>query len=132
MEVDLLHNSTDTIETETVFCCVLRGSIFYSYYKPGAIVDIKDTLFIFEQYKKATQNGPLRVLVEMGPHSVLDKPSREFLQEHKVEAICEALPVTSLAQRLILNFYLRIKNHRNPSKVFKSRKSALELVYSFK
>ena len=130
MEIEKLRNPTHITETETVFCCLLDGSIFYSYYKPGTTAVIEDTRFIFNQYKEFNRQGPMKVLAEMGPHSSLDKPSREFLQEHKVKAICEALVITNLAQRLILNFYLGVKSHGNPSKVFKSRKNALEWINS--
>jgi hypothetical protein len=57
--------------------------------------------------------------------------SRTFLQKHEVAAICEATTVSSLAQRLLINFYFRIKNHKHPSKAFTDRNKALEWANCF-
>lgn len=131
MEIDTLLNPTSIVETDSVFCCLLDDSIFFSYNKPNTLAKIEDTKFIFEHYKTFHKNGPLCVLVEMGPHASMDKVSREFLQAHKVKAICEAIVITNLAQRMLVNFYMSMKSHKHPSKVFRNRDNALVWIGTF-
>lgn len=126
-----LHNPRFISETENVYCCLLDGSVFYSYTKPGKLIKMEDTIFIFKNYKTHSASGPIKVIIEMGQHSSMDKQSREFLQKHKVKSICEAVIINGLAQRLLINFYHKLKSHTNPSKVFKTRDEALDWVNSF-
>ena len=126
-----LHNPRFISETDKVYCCLLDDSVFYSYTKPGKLLKVEDTIFIFKNYKTHGTSRPLKVVIEMGKHSTMDKQSREFLQEHEVKAICEAVIINGLAQRLLINFYHKLKRHAHPSKVFSSRNEALVWVNSF-
>ena len=47
-------------------------------------------------------------------------------------SLAEALVVKTLAQRLVVNFYLKINKPSVPSKAFDSEESAIEWLLSFK
>lgn len=131
MEIDKLLNPTHIAETESIFCCILDNRIFYSYHKPDSQAQPSDFKFILNQYTIHNVNGPLPVLAELGQHATVDKATREFLQQHKAPFICEAIVITSLAQRLLANFYMSVKSHKSPTKVFNSKEKALEWIDTF-
>ena len=96
-------NATHIVETYVILCCLLPGGVFYSYNKPNSLCTVDDLKVIFEQYDIHAVNGPLRIIAEMGEHSQMDKKSLDFLKNHEVDAICEAVVIEGLAQRLLLN-----------------------------
>lgn len=128
---NLPSNTTEIKETDNLFCYMLENQVFYTYYKPNTENTIKEVEFVFSEYQRITQGTPARVLIEMGVYSSFDDDSRKYLVKHKVPGICEAVVTRNLAQRLIINFYFRIKSHSHPSKAFKTRKDALKWVNSF-
>jgi len=131
MEIKDLVKPTAILETDKVFCCIHNSDTFYIYYKPSALIEIDDTKLVFDHYEKNMNNGPMKVIAEMGPYSSMDKKSREYLQNHKVPAICEAAVINGLGQRLLINFYYGVKKHNHPSKAFSNREKALKWVASF-
>lgn len=130
MKTQSLANARHIVETDKILCCLLPDGVFYSYNKPGTLCKIGDLKLIFEQYKIHAVNGPLKIIAEMGEHSQMDKKSREFLQQHKIDAICEAAIIHNLAQRILINFYHRLKSHSHPSKVFRNFDNSLKWVHS--
>ncbi|MDX2361153.1 MAG: hypothetical protein QNK23_10120 [Crocinitomicaceae bacterium] len=125
-----LTNARHVVETDKILCCILPEDVFYSYNKPGTLCTVEDLQLIFEQYEIHAENGPLKIIAEMGEHSQMDKKSREYLQNHKIDAICEAAIIHNLAQRILINFYHKLKSHSHPSKVFKSFDNSLKWVHS--
>ena len=123
--------SSQVIENETVKCGLISDRIFYSYNKPNQLCTADDMEFIFNHHAKLSQGKKMFILAEMAPFSSMDKSAREYLEEHQVPAICEAVIIHSLSQRMLINFYHKFKSHKHPSKVFKNLDNALKWVNSF-
>ena len=119
------------IDTVNVRCDLISDQIFYASYKPHSFNDVPEMEIVFNEYNKVAESGPLKVIVEFGELSSITKEARNYLKKHKVKAICEAIIINSLAQRLIMSFYIKVKSHNHPSKVFKSKKNALNWVNSY-
>ena len=63
-------------------------------------------------------------LVISGEYSTLTSAARKLLQEQEVPVRKEAYVIASLAQKIILNFYLRFRPNNHPCKAFKTRQEA--------
>ncbi len=122
---------TTPIETESVICHLAAKDIFYARYKPDSLIGTKEIEIVFNEYKKQISNGPLKVIVEFGRAANITQEAREYLEKHKEMAICEAVIIDGLAQRLVISFYFKFKSHNHPSKVFRNVKNAIKWVNSF-
>jgi hypothetical protein len=127
----LKKNNQNIINTENVRCDLLSDLIFYAFYKPHSLNDVPEMEIVFNEYNKVAGSEPLKVIVEFGKLSSITKEARDYLEKHKVKAICEAIVINNLAQRLIMSFYIKVKSHNHPSKVFKNKKNALKWVNSY-
>ncbi len=63
-------------------------------------------------------------LVVSGKYATLTSAARKLLQEQEVPVKREAYVISNLAQKIILNFYLRIRRNSHPCKAFKTRQEA--------
>ena len=129
---NLIENATEFWENEKVYSCILKNDVYYIYHKDSTIAELPDLkeligryIYLYKRY------GPMKVIAEMGPYSSMDKTAREYLQSQKEDAICEAVVISGLGQRLIINFYFRIAKHHYPSLAFKNFNKALEWVDTF-
>ncbi len=120
-------------ENENVKSCLIQDDIFYCYHKEDKISDVADLQMVFNGFTDHMKSSGKthKIIVELGPYSSLTPEGRHFLQDHKEEAICEAVIVYNIAQRLLINFYFKLKSHGHPSKAFKDKQGALEWVNKF-
>jgi hypothetical protein len=63
-------------------------------------------------------------LIISGEYATLTAAARKYLQTHEVPVRKEAFVIASLAQKIILNFYLRFRPNNHPCKAFKTREEA--------
>ncbi len=124
MKANTLAHASHIAENDVVICCLIENDTFMAYHKPKSLATKEDLKFLFNHYETLATDGPLRVIVEMAPLSTMDKEARDFLQNHKIEAVCEAVVLNSLAQRIIVNFYFKFKKHQHPSRAFSSFEKA--------
>jgi hypothetical protein len=112
---------------------IIFPDIYYCYHKPNKTTSIEDIKMVFNKFDETTKaTGKLnRIIIEMAPHSSVTTEAREFLKNHKEEAICEAIITYNIAQRIFINFYFKFKSHGHPSKVFSNKESALSWANSF-
>ncbi len=121
---------TVLIEAENVYCTLIDGDIFYSCYKEKSTIDINEIEIVFDAYKNLKNKTKLKVIVEFGLLAIITEDARKHLEKHKEKALCEALIISGLSQRIVLRFYLKFKSHKHPSKVFKNKTNALKWVRS--
>ncbi len=126
MALNISAHQSLIIENEHVMCCLLRDDIFYAYHKPETLSSKEDMQFLFDHYRELViTRGPLKVIVVMAKNSSMDKEAREHLQSQREPAICEAVVLTGLAQRILVNFYFRFNNPAYPSQAFNSLEKAI-------
>ena len=73
------------------------------------------------------------ILVESGETTSISKEAREFKSrpENNELAIASAVVVKSLAQRLLINFIIRLQKNKK-TKMFDNKHKAIEWLLSFK
>lgn len=90
------------------------------------VVDIKEMLTLISQFDLA---GKSKLLSIAGPFSELTSEAQKFMRTEDANVnrhLCEAIVVSSLAQRIIGNVYLKIVSSKRPSKLFTSLPKAIE------
>lgn len=127
----MLTPTSQIIENENLRCHLIGDDIFYAFYKPETLNEVEHVEIVFDAYKELAKVNPLKVIIEFATLATVSKEARDYIENHKVEAICEAIVITELAQRLIINFYFKIKSHKHPSKAFKNVKNAIAWANSF-
>lgn len=72
-------------------------------------------------------------LVLMGKHSTADKEGRAFSVSEKGSRFrnADAFVITSLAQKIVANFYLKIEKPSVPTRFFTKEEEAVEWLSQF-
>ena len=97
-------------------------------------IEIEDTIAQYEFFKfKADGKIKFLILVESGETTSISKEAREFKSrpENNELAIASAVVVKSLAQRLLINFIIRLQKNKK-TKMFDNKHKAIEWLLSFK
>ena len=129
---DLVEQATGLWENDRVYSCLLENDIYYIYHKDSTLAEVSDMKELTVRYRELYKSvGAMKVIAEMGPYSSMDKNAREYLQNQKEDAICEAVVLHGMAQRLLVNFYFQFTKHKYPSKAFKTFEKAHEWVSKF-
>lgn len=112
-------------KTHTNFEAVLRtdGVLHYKFNAEQLLEksDFEESVLVYHDLGKGKL---LKVLAEFPEFSDLTFEAREYLQNREIPAIAEAVVFTSLAQRLIFNFYRLFRRPTHPVKGFNCLDSA--------
>ena len=117
--------ATEIIYNHAVHCKIINEDIFHAYLMPDTIISKNEFEFILEEYQRRSTIRPLKFLLELAPFALIDINGCDALNNSKFTTIREAIVTTDLAQLLTINFYFRNTNRDYTSKLFKSRKEAL-------
>lgn len=110
----------------------IKNNTFVVRYKDDAMIDVEDVKATHDFAISHTKGMPIPVLLHMGQYSTVTPSAREYVQQlNSPPAIAEALVVSSLAQRLIVNSYMLFRRLRNPVKVFRKEEDAWKWLASF-
>ena len=110
------------------------NGITYIKIDDGCQIEIEDTIAQYEFFKfKADGKIKFLILVESGETTSISKEAREFKSrpENNELAIASAVVVKSLAQRLLINFIIRLQKNKK-TKMFDNKHKAIEWLLSFK
>ena len=110
------------------------NGITYIKIDDGCQIEIEDTIAQYEFFKfKADGKIKFLILVESGETTSISKEAREFKSrpENNELAIATAVVVKSLAQRLLINFIIRLQKNKK-TKMFDNKHKAIEWLLSFK
>ena len=110
----------------------ITDEIVHIKWKEGVELEIEDIDDVDDSFQKITQGEKVKVLSEMGKFTNISPEARKYAAEQSPDLICLGYVIHSLAQRLILRFYIKIKRRQYPTKVFTSYKEALEWLEAFK
>jgi hypothetical protein len=117
-EDDLVHNSKS-------IAALVSEDVYYINFFPNQSLEVTDFMDGFAAYEKLTKGIPYKVIIEFGTFVQVSSEAREFAQLNKQQAKAEALIVKSLGQRMLVNFYIKLKLQAHPTKVFKDFKEAI-------
>lgn len=129
-----MNLTSNFVETSTVFM-EIRNNILYIIVKEDADIDLEAVKEAFEQRKKLQGNEPILVLVDNRKLWQLTKDANRYSASKEVADLSKAMAVltdTSLATRMITNFFVRLNKEYTPTKLFKNEKKALKWLNSFK
>jgi hypothetical protein len=109
---------------------LVNEDLYYINFLSHNTAEVNDFKEGYEAYSKLTKGVPFKVIVEFGDHVHISTEAREFAQLNKLPAKAEALIVKSLGQRMLANFYIKLKLQPHPTRVFKSFKEAKNWIES--
>jgi hypothetical protein len=118
---------SEIVETRVVTLQV-KDNIFIVRYKDNVVADLDDVKEVYEIHNKLAEGKVLRVMLNFGKYTSLTKEAREYAQNVKIPAVAEAMVVSNLAQRLIMNFYTMYRKIKTPLKVFKAEEDAFKFL----
>lgn len=97
------------------------------------VYEIPDAKENVESTGKLTNNKKAPILIVGGTFTSLKKETREFMatEESLKYSKAEAFLITSLAQKILFDFYVRIDKPLVPSKVFTNKEKAIEWLSQF-
>ncbi len=95
------------------------------------IDDVKENVKAFGEL---TGNKKAPVLIIGGSFSSLDDQTREFMatEESLKYSKAEAFLITSLAQKILINFYIKFNKPLVPTRVFTDKEEAIEWLTRYK
>ncbi len=104
-------------------------------YREKVQVNLEDMKELLEKLYAFTGNKPMKRLIVITKNSSLDLQARLHLQEEnkarKDSIIAEAVVVTSLAQKMTTNFYLKFIKDIYPSRFFTDIDKAREWLNNY-
>lgn len=104
---------------------LLDSSIFYLKYDESVhleLVDFKEARAVFEEYGKTQK---YKLLVEFPNYTTVSAEARQMAEKDPIDAVAEAIICSSLAQSILLRFYLLLNKQAHPVKPFKNKAKAL-------
>jgi len=98
-------------------------------FEPGFEAELEDAEAIVKHLGKlCINNKPVLLLALYADDNIFSKEARQFVASKEVNSIvkAEALVLSSMALRIMGNFYLKINKPARESKLFNSRNAAFE------
>lgn len=113
---------------------VLReDGIVHIHYNHNIVLDIPLQLKVLEKFNEITGGKLTPFLFTAGDGVIVTPEARDNAMNTEEDSPCygTAVIVTSLAYKLIANFYLKFNKPKRPYRVFKSENEAVEWLRTF-
>ena len=116
------------IHIEKASTCLLEDGILQITFKSGKLIQPEDLWEIKRIDEQLTGNKPYTVLVQAEELTNFSVETRQLTasKEFKGLTIAKALLFEGLAQRIIVNFYMKVNMPYTKTKAFSEREKALE------
>lgn len=105
-------------------------------YKKNVVIQTEDIKEIFHSLYEITEQKRVKRLIVVGGTTTISHAAREYLEQenklNKDKIIAEAVIVSSLAQKMTINFYLKFIKDSYPSRYFTDLSKAREWLNEFK
>lgn len=129
MSSDLLNNFTKEIVTPTVRLRLLYCGIVHYTYLPNSEVDVKDHQINHDALIELVgkdQKHPL--LIDADAFINITPEARKFVRklESTVPIRARAIIITSLGQRILASFYIKIQQPIVPTKIFNNYEAGIQ------
>ncbi len=121
------------IELNKATCKLLEVGLINLIIKNYVEIDAEDMIEIRKINEKLTHNNNYVVLFETGLHSTFTKDARELVSsfEYGQKRKAIAILIDNLSQRIVGNFFININKPSTPTKIFTSKKDALQWLKTF-
>lgn len=100
----------------------------------GAEIDIEEAKENFESARKLSEGKRMLKLVDAKAYFTMTKRARDFAASKETNEfnIARAIVTNSLANRLLINFFITFHKPQTPVKMFSSEEEALKWLRKFK
>ena len=88
-----------------------------------AISDIDD---LEDSFAELTGGEMVKVVSEIGRYVNITPEARSYAANKSPKLLGLAYVINGLGQRLVLKFYIRLRKNQNPTRVFVSKKEAVD------
>lgn len=121
------------VEIETAIIAIRKDGIIHAYFKAGTVLDVKLQYRALEIYLFLAGDKKRGVIYEAGPNCRLTKEAREnaFNLEDKAPFYASAVLVKNGYQKVIAEFYYKVRKPKDPYGVFWKFDKAIEFLKSF-
>lgn len=126
----MINTGEKEIRTEKSVCYLLGDDIFYVEYFAEVQCDVEEFVHTSDAFKLLGNNQAIKILAVFPEFTNITPQAREYLQTRENVAAAEAVVISSLAQRLIFNFYKFIRQKKYPVRGFNSKEKALDWLKS--
>lgn len=89
------------------------------------LIEVSDFEETRKVYEDLSQGKPLKFIVVFPPFSSATADARKWAEENQVTCKAEAIIFHSLAQRILIRFYLIFRKQNHPVKIFTEQSEAL-------
>jgi hypothetical protein len=108
-----------------------NDNIIQLVFKDGFYCELNDAVKLVEKIKELSDGKKLCLLVIYADDNLFSKETRAFIAKHQY-TMADALVGSSLAIKLVGNFYLKMNKPVRPTKLFNELESAVEWLNEFK
>ncbi len=115
-----------TIKNTNSSISLIDNDIFHVIYDKDTIISVADFQETEQVYHEVSQGKKLKFLVEFPKFVTATAEARKWAETNQVEAISEAIVFNNLGQRMLIRFYLLLRIHEHPIKIFTNKETALE------
>jgi hypothetical protein len=120
----MIKEANKTIALSKSESTLLENDILHVFFLPNSLLEPID----FEEgkaiYTELGDGRKLRHLIEFGEYSTATTEARTWAEANSPAAIAEAIVIKSLAQGLLVRFYLKMRKNQHPCKVFRNSSEA--------
>jgi hypothetical protein len=103
----------------------VNDDVIHLKWRQDVELEIPDIDEVEAAFQELTKGKKVKVLSEFGNYVNISAEARDYAAARSPECIALAYVITSLAQRIVIRFYIRLRRRQNPTKVFTSREEAL-------
>jgi hypothetical protein len=119
------------IENTNSTICWVDESIVHIVWNPNIELEKVDIDEVSQSFDEMTQGEVVRVVSQFGTYVNISPEAKAYAAEKSPECIALAYVITSLAQRILIRFYIRMRKRKNPTKVFNTIDEALIWLKAF-
>lgn len=113
------------VKTDKAEVSIIDTNIFYVKYERDVFLEFEDFMQVREIFDEWTKDEEYKVLVEFPEFTSTSKEARELAEEYPIDAVREAIVFSSLAQRIVVRFYLLFNRQNHPVKAFRNLEKAI-------
>lgn len=130
MAMTTVISESQIIETTNAKIRFVSNDIMHVCYKPDIALEIADFKEPLEVLKNLSEENFYKVIVEFPMHTHASPEARKWAMETSLPAVAEAIVFKSLAQRIIIRFYLLVNKQSHPVKIFTDKEDAINWLNS--
>jgi hypothetical protein len=122
-----------SFDFKDVTVSLLDDQILHIHLKANAEITMADAILVFEAMEKLGKGKKMPVFIDAGEFCSVDKEVREFSasKEGNIFTLADAIAYSSLAQKIIANFYVNKNEPVIPTRVFSNIPEALSRLKGF-